>query len=51
MHSNEQKSGYLVSAAGLEPATHALKERESLELPRIFNNLRSHDELKSAAES
>ena len=31
--------GLLVSAAGLEPATHALKERAISDLPRIFNNL------------
>jgi hypothetical protein len=31
--------GYMVSAAGLEPATHALKERAISDLPRIFNNL------------
>ncbi len=30
---------FLVSAAGLEPATHALKERAISDLPRIFNNL------------
>jgi hypothetical protein len=29
----------MVSAAGLEPATHALKERAISDLPRIFNNL------------
>jgi hypothetical protein len=29
----------LVSAAGFEPATHALKERAISDLPRIFNNL------------
>jgi hypothetical protein len=32
---------FLVSAAGFEPATHALKERASPGLPRIFNSLRS----------
>jgi hypothetical protein len=34
--------GLTVSAAGLEPATHALKEQQGRGLPRIFNNLRSH---------
>ncbi len=29
----------LVSAAGFEPATHALKEKLTLLLPRIFNGL------------
>ena len=32
---------FLVSAAGFEPETHALKERTVRSLPRIFNNLRS----------
>jgi hypothetical protein len=33
--------GYLMSAAGFEPATHALKKRANSGPPRIFNNLQS----------
>ena len=40
----------LVSAAGLEPATHALKEPAGLRLPRIFNNLRSPESLQTGEE-
>jgi hypothetical protein len=46
----ELAGGNLVSAAGLEPATHALKERMKSRLPRIFNNLRSPESLKNSGE-
>ncbi len=42
--------GLLVSADGLEPSTHALKERAISDLPRIFNNLRSREALQIGTE-
>jgi hypothetical protein len=41
---------YLVSADGLEPSTHALKEQQKRRLPRIFNNIRSRESLNIGVE-
>jgi hypothetical protein len=41
---------HVVSAAGLEPATHALKGHSIWVLPRILNHLRFSKALQNAAE-
>jgi hypothetical protein len=40
----------LVSAAGFEPATHALKDHRIWGLPRILNHLRSPQTSQNALE-